>query len=699
MIYLMHQPGGHMCLRRVKKILYLAAQDASNDMKGGLMVMGKRILVHSDRYKPEVQLIGSTPKELLAMDEAMALATAEFDRAVNVENLSPAQGRKLMRLFLEGKGVAGAERVPERDVPLSSVGEDLEEFDTGVLCLFGDNTSSVSAVRKGVSSNPHMMRCLDNIMVSYVKTDFAAFSFYLSGPEMEGNGIDDISRGKTEAVRTMGDVGLHVKANTVLNPFARQSWGLPLEIRARLEKRFGDKVKYFACGNGLTAVECANDVVCIYPTPSTAVQLVDHACEVLDLCRHSMTLIMVCVKDFATPHMRSLLRRFDKQSNGQHAVLLPVLQGEAWSRYLAVKMPRKRPLITNSIVYDYCSSIVRAGSDSVKLNEVLGSWMAKYGEAAVASRDGTSSGAVEMALSNCECDVSLLNSEIQEGVLLGTARGGILPEVGMTAYQPRVVRASSGEIKSRGMSSDLRLSRRERGFIVQHVTEVILPSRDRGVAVVRKFTQGWKVVSRPKNKLIVAGQGRCEFLFNSHDLERKGGRMYRLRAFFVAGAAGTFTWKKVKRGVSWNPGHVLQPIPGQQVLCRLVYAKWAPARLPLFWGDAFISSVLGKKPFVEAKGESMMVMKGTLSGKAKTVSPPPEPQGADLCRAAGLGASMRGRLSHPRKRFERVSLASSNELEGEGETEVVGDLLGRKLTGAMAARGHDASAECTRCAL
>jgi hypothetical protein len=99
-----------------------------------------------------------------------------------------------------------------------------------------------------------------------------------------------------------------------------------------------------------------------------------------------MTLIMVCVKDFATPHMRSLLRRFDKQSNGQYAVLLPVVQGEVWSRYLAVKLPRARPIITNSIVYDYCSSIVRAGSDSAVLNEVLGSWMAKYGEAAVASR-------------------------------------------------------------------------------------------------------------------------------------------------------------------------------------------------------------------------------------------------------------------------------------------------------------------------
>jgi hypothetical protein len=133
---------------------------------------------------------------------------------------------------------------------------------------------------------------------------------------MEGNGIDDVSREGTEAVRTMGEVGLHAKANTVLNPFARQPWGLPMEIRALIEKQFGDKVKCFASGNGLTAVGCANDVVCIYPTPSTAVQLVDHACEVLDLCRYSVALIMVCVKDFATPHA---------------LLAAPVRQAEQWT--------------------------------------------------------------------------------------------------------------------------------------------------------------------------------------------------------------------------------------------------------------------------------------------------------------------------------------------------------------------------------
>jgi hypothetical protein len=72
-----------------------------------------------------------------------------------------------------------------------------------------------------------------------------------------------------------------------------------------------------------------------------------------------------------------------------------VAPGEVWSRYLAVKLAKKRPVITNSIVYDYCSSLVRAGNNSSVLNEVLGSWIAKFGEAVVMSKDGTSSGVAE----------------------------------------------------------------------------------------------------------------------------------------------------------------------------------------------------------------------------------------------------------------------------------------------------------------
>jgi hypothetical protein len=52
--------------------------------------------------------------------------------------------------------------------------------------------------------------------------------------------------------------------------------------------------------------------------------------------------------------------------------------------------------------------------------------MAKYGEAAVASKGGTSSGGIK-ALSNCECDASLISSGIQEGVVLATALDVILP--------------------------------------------------------------------------------------------------------------------------------------------------------------------------------------------------------------------------------------------------------------------------------
>jgi hypothetical protein len=36
-----------------------------------------------------------------------------------------------------------------------------------------------------------------------------------------------------------------------MNPFARQDWGLPDWIRDLITKRFGNEVKFFACGQGL----------------------------------------------------------------------------------------------------------------------------------------------------------------------------------------------------------------------------------------------------------------------------------------------------------------------------------------------------------------------------------------------------------------------------------------------------------------
>jgi hypothetical protein len=177
-------------------------------------------------------------------------------------------------MTLEGKGVAGAEDIPERLAPVSGSEADFEEHDFSALCILGDNTSSVSAVRKGVSGNPVMQRCLDGIMASCVTADFGAFTFHLPGWHMEGNGIDDISRGKAEKLRLMGTVGLNVTANQALNPFSQQDWGLPEHIRTLIEEKFGSDVMYFACGNGLTVANCANAVVCIYPTPSIAVQFV-----------------------------------------------------------------------------------------------------------------------------------------------------------------------------------------------------------------------------------------------------------------------------------------------------------------------------------------------------------------------------------------------------------------------------------------
>jgi hypothetical protein len=49
-------------------------------------------------------------------------------------------------------------------------------------------------------------------------------------------GTDYTSRGKAGGMRLAGEVGINVTANDVLNPFARQDWGLPPRIREYIEE-------------------------------------------------------------------------------------------------------------------------------------------------------------------------------------------------------------------------------------------------------------------------------------------------------------------------------------------------------------------------------------------------------------------------------------------------------------------------------
>jgi hypothetical protein len=155
--------------------------------------------------------------------------------------------------------------------------DEFEEHDISGICVICDNTPSVAAMGKGMSVNESMQQSCDELMVSCVQSDMKLVARHTSGKEMEENGTDDTSRGKAGGLRLAGEVGLNVTANDVLNPFAQQDWGLPAGIREYIEELYGEGVKYFACGLGLNAENCARDVVVIYPTPGTAVQLVDHA--------------------------------------------------------------------------------------------------------------------------------------------------------------------------------------------------------------------------------------------------------------------------------------------------------------------------------------------------------------------------------------------------------------------------------------
>jgi hypothetical protein len=90
-----------------------------------------------------------------------------------------------------------------------------------------------------------------------------------------------------------------------------------------------------------------------------------------------------------------------------------------------------------------------------------------------------------------------------------------------------------------------------------------------------------------------------------------------------------------------------------------------------------------------------MKMVAALGGTPKVEARLAEPQGAELCFAAGLGLKHTSRQGRPRG--PRFSLVKEEGVEAADDRVVLGDLRGRKLTAAMKARRLDATAGCTRC--
>jgi hypothetical protein len=151
---------------------------------------------------------------------------------------------------------------------------------------------------------------------------------------------------------------------------------------------------------------------------------------------------------------------------------------------------------------------------------------------------------------------------------------------------------------------------------------------------------------------------------------------------------------------------VLQPNQGQHVLCRSVSAKWDRARLPLFFGAAFVTAIPGSmRPLEMGKSVGLGLMSTRSGRQVKKEAAPNEPQGADLLRAAGLGAANSNKRSKaPRMRVGPghtvPAIKSEDGVERDGQ--VIGDLLGRKLTAAMSSRRGDAVSVfarivCSRC--
>jgi hypothetical protein len=326
-----------------------------------------------------------------------------------------------------------------------------------------------------------------------------------------------------------------------------------------------------------------------------------------DLCKYTVTLVLVCVKDFATKFMRSLLRRFDKQSNGQHARLLPKGPGDVWRRYFAFKMPAARSRITNSVLFKYCSELARVEGDEAATNDTPKYWLSRYGPTTSGVGEPSAEGILE-ALGVCRCDVAALNEGLSGDVLIGGSQQGARPPLGTTVYHPVVERSRKGMVNSWGVSSELRMDQRERGYIVQQVTEILLT---KGASVVRKYTQGWKVFRLKKGQMRTIAQGKCEFLVGATELAAEGKRQYRLKAYFVPGPSCGVEWQEVRGGLSWCFGHILPPSQGQPILCRVLRVSWEQLQLPVFEGTAFATRAHGERPASVVGTETEMQMMAT----------------------------------------------------------------------------------------
>jgi hypothetical protein len=237
------------------------------------------------------------------------------------------------------------------------------------------------------------------------------------------------------------------------------------------------------------------------------------------------------------------------------------------------------------------------------------------------------------------------------------------------------------------------MDQRERGYIVQQVTEVLLT---KGASIVRKYTQGWKVFRLRKGQMRTIAQGKCAFMVGATELAAEGKRLYRLKAYFVPGPLCGLEWQEVREGLSWCFGHVLPPAQGQPILCRVLRVSWDRLQLPTFEGTAFATKARGERSssaVLEKEPETKMM--ATLGGTPKAEARPAEPQGAELCFAAGLGRKNAPRQE--RHRGPRFSLVKDEEEEPADDQAVLGSLRGRKLTAATKARGWGATAGCSRC--
>ena len=462
---------------------------------------------------------------------------------------------------------------------LLSVPADATEDDESCLEVWhlSDNVPAVRGGGNMKSRSDQMQPHCDECYIIAAICNFVLRFMWVDGFETLGNHTDAGSRGDmTELVK--------LKSWSSSNPWLRQDWGLPTDVRATLEAELGEMIilnDVGALAIDRLGSDLSNRVVCIVPPPFSLISVVDEVEEIADT-HEGVTIVLVVIQDFCTDYnLTSIMRRFSRGANGRFYRRFKASEGSVWPRLVAIKRPRTRAPVGNKEMYTYLG--------------ILSAHWRRRGWASMVER-ALELAAVHSAAEHVH-DGSVLVRAFSTGLVnSGSHRGALTGSKckDHTACLFSGYRADTVVIGGRswwGINASISLAwpLRSNGRILQLVTQVqgtvgnLRISRYTKDWVLNGATEGFEAGRRP------TAAAKDWLAVNPTWIDGgEGTVIWYMQAFFRGGEAPLLS---AQDGVT--VGHPYTPSSNQTSLVRKVSAAWHGEeraridRIPVFTGWAF----------------------------------------------------------------------------------------------------------------